>query len=247
MLETLRCAQLADIHLDIGHMGVFRGLARLAELDAEQETMLFALLQRKANSELDAQLRAWRVSPRTAAMIAALPDLQGDLGVLRRAREALRGAPAAVKKALDAMAAVGALLRRQQPDLPVHVDLAELRGYHYHTGIMFAAYQPGRGQALALGGRYDNLGRVFGRGRPATGFSADLRALLPVAPTTPARNSRILAPANSDARLQALIARLRGRGEVVVCALPGQPTSAEEMGCGRRVARVAGRWTVVKA
>lgn len=247
MLETLRSAGLEEVHLDIGHMGVFRGLARLAGLDAEQETVLFGLLQRKANSELDAQLRAWRVSPRVAAMIAALPDLQGDLGVLRRARLALRGAPAAVKKALDAMAAVGAQLRRQQPGLPVHVDLAELRGYHYHTGIMFAAYQPGRGQALALGGRYDNLGRVFGRGRPATGFSADLRALLPVAPTTPQRNSRILAPASSDAKLQTLIARLRARGEVVVCALPGQRTSAVEMGCGRRLTRVAGRWTIVRA
>jgi ATP phosphoribosyltransferase regulatory subunit len=246
MLETLQCAGIDSIHLDLGHMGVFRGLAKFAGLDAEQESVMFGLLQRKANSELTSQLKAWRVAPRAAAMIGALPDLQGELSVLRRARQLLRGAPAGVRNALDAMAAVGAQLRRLQPGLPVHVDLAELRGYHYHTGVMFAAYQPGRGQALALGGRYDNLGKVFGRGRPATGFSADLRALLPAAPATPRRNSRILAPAGGDASLQALIERLRARGEVVVCALPGERVSAGDMGCGQRIARVDGRWKVVR-
>ena len=208
---------------------------------------MFALLQRKAVSDLAAQLREWKVPARAASMIAALPELEGELSVLRSARKALRGAPAQVQRALDAMAAVGAALRREAPELRLHVDLAELRGYHYHTGLMFAAYQPGRGQALALGGRYDNLGRVFGRGRPATGFSADLRELLPAAAAARGRNARILAPASNDPKLKALVARLRERGEIVVVALPGQTADAVEMDCARRLARIEGRWKVIKA
>jgi ATP phosphoribosyltransferase regulatory subunit len=246
MLETLARSGISPVYLDLGHMGIFRGLARLAQLEEEQESTLFALLQRKAVSDLAAQLREWKVPARAAAMIAALPELEGELGVLRAARRTLRGAPAQVQRAIDAMTAVGGALRREAPDLRLHVDLAELRGYHYHTGIMFAAYQPGRGQALALGGRYDNLGKVFGRGRPATGFSADLRELLPAVAASRVRNARILAPASNDPKLRALVARLRERGEVVVAALPGQSADAAEMDCARRLARVDGRWKIVK-
>lgn len=247
MLATLACSGIGPVYLDLGHMGIFRGLTRLARLEESQEGALFALLQRKAVSDLAAQLREWKVPARAASMIATLPELEGELSVLRAARKALRGAPAQVQRALDAMTAVGAALRREAPELRLHVDLAELRGYHYHTGIMFAAYQPGRGQALALGGRYDNLGRVFGRGRPATGFSADLRELLPAAAAARGRNARILAPPSNDPKLKALVARLRERGEIVVIALPGQTADAAEMDCARRLARVEGRWKVIKA
>lgn len=247
MLATLACSGIGPVYLDLGHMGIFRGLTRLAHLEESQEGALFALLRRKAVPDLAAQLREWKVPGPAASMIAALPELEGELSVLRVARKALRSAPAQVHRALDGMAAVGAALRREAPELRLHVDLAELRGYHYHTGIMFAAYQPGRGQALALGGRYDNLGKVFGRGRPATGFSADLRELLPAAAAARGRNARILAPAGNDPRLGALVAKLRERGEIVVVALPGQTADAVEMGCARRVARIEGRWKVVKA
>jgi ATP phosphoribosyltransferase regulatory subunit len=244
MLATLNVSGIEPVYLELGHMGVFRGLAAHSGLQEEQQSILFALLQRKASTELNSQLRRWKLAPRTMNMITSLLELEGDLSVLRQARKALRGAPAMVAKALAEMLAVGSALRRQAPDLRLHVDLAELRGYHYHTGIMFAAYQPGRGQALALGGRYDNLGKVFGRGRPATGFSADLRALLSGKTTSARKPTRILAPANGDERLHTLVAQLRARGDIVVYALPGERASAAEMNCDRRLARVGGRWTI---
>ncbi|MFO1436397.1 MAG: ATP phosphoribosyltransferase regulatory subunit [Gammaproteobacteria bacterium] len=244
MLATLNLAGIEPVYIELGHMGVFRGLAVHAGLEEEQQSILFALLQRKASTELSAQLRRWKLPPRTISMIVSLLELEGDLSVLRQARKALRGAPAMVARALAEMTAVGNALRRQSPDLRLHVDLAELRGYHYHTGIMFAAYQPGRGQALALGGRYDNLGKVFGRGRAATGFSADLRALLSGKTNVSRKQTRILAPANGDERLHKLVGQLRARGNVVVYALPGERASATDMNCDRRIVRAGGRWTI---
>lgn len=246
MLETLRVAGIAGVYVDLGHMGVFRALARHAALNPEREGALFDLLQRKAAAELTASLAAWKVTGRAADMILALTELNGDANVLVEARSRLRGAPAAVQRALGALGEVVAALERRVPDLRLHVDLAELRGYHYHTGVMFAAYQPASGQALALGGRYDDIGRVFGHARPATGFSADLRQLAACVAPAPEARSRIFAPAVNDERLGAAVARLRQRGEIVVSELPGQHGDAAAMGCERRLARVAGRWKLVK-
>ena len=128
----------------------------------------------------------------------------------------------------------------------MHIDLAELRGYAYHNGIVFAAYQPGRGQALALGGRYDNLGLAFGRARPATGFSADLRVLLDLEKKAIPSRRAILAPCKGDAALGRLIARLRASGQIVVASLPGDNSDAESLGCNRRIVRSRGAWRVVR-
>jgi ATP phosphoribosyltransferase regulatory subunit len=125
-------------------------------------------------------------------------------------------------------------------------DLAELRGYHYHSGVVFAAYAGGSASALALGGRYDEVGKSFGRARPATGFSMDLRELAQASPGGAAR-SPVLAPhAPGDALLQREINALRGRGVVVIVDLPGHAGAREELGCDRRLAKRGGRWVVVK-
>lgn len=247
MLETLALAGVGPVTLDLGHMGIFRGLAKQAGLGEERENELFNLLQRKAVADLASQLRAWKVPPSVRDMVNALTELDGDISVLATARRRLRAAPGPVHDALDALKAIVSGLASEARGFSVHIDLAELRGYHYHTGVMFAAYQPGRGQALALGGRYDSLGAVFGRGRPATGFSADLRHLMQFAARDDRQPSRILAPASDNARLRAAIARLRKRGETVVALLPGQRANAAAMGCDRCLALINGSWKVVKA
>jgi len=127
------------------------------------------------------------------------------------------------------------------------VDLAELRGYHYHTGIMFGAYTPSLGRAIAWGGRYDNVGAWFGRARPATGFSADMKLLATISNLPQAVPAGIFAPAGLEPDLLAAIAALRDRGEVVVQALPGQVGDAAQAGCTRILHRNGTDWQVMPA
>ncbi len=118
------------------------------------------------------------------------------------------------------------------PDVPVHFDLAELRGYRFHTGVVFAAFVPGSGKEIARGGRYDAIGRIFGRARPATGFSTDLKTLMLLAePDVEPDNPVVFAPWDDSPLLQERITQLRATGKRVICALPGQQGGAQEMGC----------------
>lgn len=178
MLETLAIAGVRDVHLDLGHVGLYRALAAGLGLDAEQDAALFAILQRKSQPELRDFAAAQSLAPASERLLAALMDLNGDVSVLSRARAELRTAGVAVQECLDTLERVTDELARARPQLPVHVDLSELRGYRYQTGVVFAAYAPGHGRELARGGRYDGAGREFGKARPATGFSADLNELL---------------------------------------------------------------------
>lgn len=234
MLETLRVAGVAGVHLDVGHARVFQALAAAAGLDAVQEARAFEALQRKARSEL-AELLAELpgAQARSAAMLLSLTELNGGLEVLDAARRQLRAAGAVVHEALDALSRLAEELDARGDCPGVHVDLAELRGYRYHPGVVFAAFAPGHGQEIARGGRYDGVGAAFGRARPATGFSTDLRTLLRVGERTFARRRAILAPWHGGAALQARIAALRAAGECVIQALPGQLADADELGCDR--------------
>ena len=139
--------------------------------------------------------------------------------------------------------AEAALLRAELARAEVYLDLAELRGYLYHTGMVFAAYVPGYGQALAKGGRYDDTGRAFGRARPATGFSMDLKLLASLEESGP-RCDGIWAPADERAGLEDAIARLRASGERVIQALPGQRVGPREQRCDRQLVESNGEWRV---
>jgi ATP phosphoribosyltransferase regulatory subunit len=130
-------------------------------------------------------------------------------------------------------------------DLPISFDLSDLRGYHYHSGIVFAAYGAESPAALALGGRYDRVGEAFGRARPAVGFSLDLRELVWHLPEPMAHPGAVLSPWAGDADLAAEVAALRARGEIVVTALPGHDETWNEAGCDRQLVRRDGRWTTV--
>ena len=247
MLETLQAAGVTDLYLDLGHVGIFRGLARAAALSAEQEGQLFDALQRKAQPEIDALLAGFGVTGALLDMLSALAGLNGDLTVLEAAREVLAAAPADVLAALDEVAELAAALQRCRPGVPVHLDLAELRGYSFHSGVTFAAFVPGFGQEIARGGRYDHVGEVFGRARPATGFSADLKHLLRFGTAAPAPvRRRVFAPSGDAPGLSEEIARLRADGAVVIRELPGQQGDAAAMGCNQRLQQGPQGWQLIE-
>lgn len=228
MLETLEVAGVRDVWLDLGHVGIYRALARQAGFDAEDEASFFDLLQRKAVPEIEAFIGGRLLPGELAAMLRALPDLHGEgLETLEGARRHLSAAGREVHQALDDLAEVARALQGQGGGVRLHFDLAELRGYHYHTGIVFAAFVPGQGQAIARGGRYDGIGEAFGRARPATGFSADVRALAAFAAPTEEGRGAILAPSDDDPDLTAMVRKLRAQGERVVYALSEQGPSPE--------------------
>ncbi len=244
MLETLAKSGVASPFVDLGHVGIYRELVKQAGLDKEQEATLFDSLQRKANTEIAESLKDWKLDSNIASAIAALTDLNGDESVLSEAKTVLKKAGKGVLSALDELTNIATLLKKRLPDVEVHYDLAELRGYNYHTGMVFAAYVAGRGQAVALGGRYDDIGEVFGRARPATGFSTDLKTLLSLSGHKNNQVAAIYAPADNDAELQKEITMLRQQGEKVICGLPGQTGSAKDMACDRELVKDGSCWKV---
>lgn len=177
MLSVLERCGLNDLHLDLGHVGIFRSLAASQGLSAEDEQTVFDLLQIKAAEDLRRWCQARGLSARASADLVALCTLHGGLEVLDQARARYAG-QAEIEAALETLQALSQRLATLRPSLPVHLDLAELRGYRYQTGVVFAAFVPGHGRELARGGRYDGVGADFGVSRPATGFSADLNQLV---------------------------------------------------------------------
>ncbi|MDQ2696538.1 MAG: ATP phosphoribosyltransferase regulatory subunit [Pseudomonadota bacterium] len=245
LLETLRVAGVADVHLDLGHVAVFRSLVRQAGLDAEREKVLFEVLQRKALPELRALLDGYGLAMPVREVLLALVELNGGEEVLGEAQRRLAWGGDEVQGALETLHQLAAAIQHRLPPLPVSFDLAELRGYHYHTGVVFAAYVPGVGQAVAKGGRYDDIGRVFGNPRPATGFSADLKTLLALSNREAPRPAAVYAPQADDPALEALVSELRGRGQRVIRALPGLDPGPRALGCDRLLALDDGEWVIV--
>lgn len=244
MLETLAMSGVDTPFVDLGHVGIYRELVKQAGLNKEQEAILFDSLQRKANTEIAAYLKDWDLDKNITTAIAALTKLNGDETVLADAKSVLKKMGKGVESALTELTKISDLLKKRVPELKVNYDLAELRGYHYHTGMVFAAYVAGRGQAVVQGGRYDDIGEVFGRARPATGFSTDLKTLLSLSSHKNNQVAAIYAPADNDPALQQAIAELRQKGERVICALPGQTGNAKELGCDRELVKNGSTWKV---
>ena len=241
MLETLRVVGMDSPNLDLGHVQIYRALVAHAGLDTEQEQQLFEALQRKASCEVEELLAGWHVEADVVPMFRALTELSGKVDVIAKARDVLTKAPLEVSAALDALESIAQTITQQYPAVNLYLDLGELRGYHYHTGVVFAAYVSGHGQAIAKGGRYDGVGRAFGRARPATGFSTDLKALLELKPCEDASRTIIFAPAgvNSD-----VVQKLRQQGLRVINELPGQKTDAVNSGCNQQLVYRDGDWQV---
>ena len=240
MLATIKTAGIEKTHLDIGHVAIYRSLVAAAELSEDQQGLLFDAFDRRAKAEVEA-ICATAKNADVAAMIVALIDLHGDSDVLAKAASVLANAPASVLEALAYLKAVVTKITAMFAETPVYIDLAELRGYDYHTGLVFAAYVEGIGHAVANGGRFDGIGEHFGRSRPATGFSANAKALLSKI-ECPAKPGLILAPEmNGDAELEMAIQALRDKGEAVVRALAGMEVPAL---CDKELVNEDGQWQV---
>lgn len=238
LLNTLAALGVEAVHLDLGHVGIFRALTQAADVNAETEAELFRALQAKDAPTLDELTHTMDAAIRDALRV--LPSLYGQRETLRRAADAMPPLPA-IAQALDSLETLADDLSACGATL--YFDLAELRGYHYHSGVVFAAYARGASYALAQGGRYDNVGQVFGRARSATGFSLDLRALAASLPALPPHKV-ILAPHSSDADLAQRIQALRGMGEVVIMELPGQENFRGETRATHKLSRTAQGWEV---
>ena len=240
MLDTLATAGCRDIYLDLGHVALFRELAAAAGIVGRDEDTLFDIYQRKAAAELREFLDTRALPAAMTARFDGLLRLAGDADVLARARELLSGVSASADTALDTLDCVVAALAASHPNIKLYIDLTELRG------LVFAAYAPGTRAELAKGGRYDHVGEAFGRARAATGFSADLKALLAFGNGSALRKV-ILAPAGDDVALRAAIADLRMKGEHVVQQLPGDNTTAASLDCERVLVERNGQWTVTNS
>jgi ATP phosphoribosyltransferase regulatory subunit len=178
----------------------------------------------------------------------SLPKLNGDKSVLATAQIVFAAADEAVKSALAELLELADLLHAYCPELTVSFDLAELRGYHYHTGVVFSAFVPEMGKEIARGGRYDNIGQIFGRARPATGFSADLKILAALTKVDNAAKDivRVLAPiAQGDLALDEKVRDLRASGCIVIKALSGQKVNAHDLGCNQTLEKSDENWVLV--
>ncbi len=234
LADSLQLAGIQASRVDLSHVGLFSALVRLGGLDKVQEETLFDCLQAKDVPSLRELVVDLPEALRPALL--ALPTLYGGVEVLTRARQVLPQ-DAEVLGALDELETLSC----QLAGLPISFDLADLRGYHYHSGVVFAAYGGNSPVALALGGRYDSVGRAFGRARPATGFSLDLRELAAQA-ADPVLPGAILVPADQAAGAREEIARLRAAGEVVIVELPGHAGTWREAGCDRQLVLRSGTW-----
>ena len=249
MIETLTAVGLKGFHIDLGHVGIFRSLAGQAELSEYEEEFLFDALQRKAVPELAEFLSQLSISEEQKQQFMALVNLNGDITIIDEARKVLNNSD--VLKELDNLEAIARGILARVPEQTLYFDLAELRGYNYHTGVVFAAYLPGSGQEIAMGGRYDGIGKTFGRSRSATGFSADLSYLVSIAQSLEQQsaennNSIIFAPMTQDVlqqqSLMAKVKELRLQGKRVICELPDSNSSAQALGCTHQLSHNAGEW-----
>lgn len=246
MLEMLAITGLLDVHLDLGHVGIYRALAKQAQLTCAQESELFEVLQRKARPELAELMDSYAIANELKTLFLKLPELNGDRETLNKARVIFAHANEEVQQALADLTVIADNLAARFPSLPISFDLAELRGYHYHTGMVFAAFVPSVGREIARGGRYDNIGAIFGRARPATGFSADLKHLAALSKKTgsKAHHALIFAPCDDDATLTEKIRALRANQQAVVQQLPNQIGTAQDLGCTAILEFINQQWVV---
>ena len=245
---SLLLASLAQINvpkatLALGHVGICRALLESLALSAAQESVFFTLLQAKDAAEIKRWASENFESAQTVNWLTTLPTLCGGVETLAKACEQLQDAPADVEAAIDELRAVSAVMSERYPDINVYFDLSELRGYHYHTGLVFAAFAEGLGDAIANGGRYDHIGEAFGRARPATGFSLNVTSVLSLLSLTQPSNG-IYAPASTDTKQWQAIQLLRENGERVVSGLSQAPDFTE-LRCDRQLALIDNAYIVM--
>jgi ATP phosphoribosyltransferase regulatory subunit len=236
-LDSLRVAQIQEMTVDMADARIVNALLAQAQLTPLQTAEVHAALASKDAIAIKVLTQHCPVAISLA--LQELTHLYGDVAVLDKAQQALPDLPA-IQEALSHLKWLASHLH----GVTVSFDLADLRGYSYYSGVRFAIYAAGAPDALARGGRYDAVGSVFGRKRPAVGFSLDIKALVPVAPVLPLR-AAVRAPWGEDAQLRDAITALRQRGDTVVCVLPGHESEVDEFECDRELVEQGGRWVVI--
>jgi ATP phosphoribosyltransferase regulatory subunit len=234
-LASLALAGFADVRLDLSHVGVLRAILAEDPAAMRDEAALYGLLRAKDTPGLMAITQSYAATTRAALL--ALPNLYGDVEILAEARAVLPPLPGVTRALAELAALAGSALGRAE----IAIDLADLRGYQYESGAMFGLYVPGLPNAVARGGRYDHVGEAFGRARPATGFSLDLRELARLLPGAE-RKHAVRAPWGNAPELRERIAGLRGEGEIVIQSLPGHEDDQDEFECDRALVLEDGNW-----
>ena len=241
MIKALQLLGMSTLFVDVSHVAIFASLAHVAQLETRQEQALQDALQAKDVARVRQLVE--NLPEKLQRAFIALTQLNGGVEVLTQAASVLPDTPE-ISQALNQLQVLADRLSNDR--VTVTFDLSELRGYHYHSGIVFAAYAKGYAGPIALGGRYDEVGAAFGRARPATGFSLDLRgALLALGPAEQAL--AVLAPVDDDPALAVTIDALRADGVVVVEALPDTPVDYAELACDRVLQKIDGHWQIVTA
>ena len=241
LLKTLSLAGLDQVYLDLSHAGILNGILAKENLPIAEMETLYGFLQSKDRPRLSGWAQS--LPEQTAKALLALTELNGPCAeVLSNAKKALPQTPE-VKEALAQLAHLIDSANDLSQGLELSIDLADLRGYQYHSGVMFAAYVEKLPQPIARGGRYDQVGKAFGRARPATGFSLDLLTLASLSPNPKPKNA-ILAPWDNDAQLKQSIDALRQAGEVVIQLNAGESMQSAEYVCDRELVKQGGKWTV---
>ena len=242
LLKTLSIAGLGKVYLDLSHAGILTGILADQNLDKETIETLYGFLQTKDRPRLSQW--ATCLPANISAALMALTELNGPCAdVISKAKKVLPK-HAAIDQALADLERLVAAASSAS-GLELSIDLADLRGYQYHSGVMFAAYIDKLPQPIARGGRYDHVGQAFGRSRPATGFSLDLLTLANLSPLQ-VRKQAIAAPWIDDAALNQAIAKLRSSGEVVIQVMADETVEAAEYACDRELVKQGSSWEVKK-
>ena len=239
-LDALRVAGIGGLVIDLADARIVRGVLAGVPTDAAQLEQVVGALSNKDAALLD--VLAQRMSDETRQALRELLTLYGGVDVLEAARRRLPQR-ALITTALDDLQWLATHLTRDHPQVRLGFDLSDMSGYAYYSGTRFAVYGTGCSQALVRGGRYDEVGAVFGRRRPAVGFSLDLKVLAEHAPPVP-RAAAVLAPWSEDPRLRTEVRRLREAGETVVCLLPGHAHEAQEFACDRELVAIDDHWAL---
>jgi ATP phosphoribosyltransferase regulatory subunit len=244
MLKTLQIAGIKNAQVEIGHVGIYRTLIKKLNLTSVQKNIVSSALHKKSKTELKSQLDAWSVSKELSDALVSLINLYGDKAILNEARNIFASIDTEIVFCIDELEKIAELTLNHVKDASLMFDLADIGGYKYHNGMIFTAYMHGQGQGIAFGGRYDGIGEGFGRARPATGFSTDVKLLFDLISRPERDNAAIFAPGSNVPGLYDAVNELRDKGERVIYQLTEQVGDAGEMGCDRELYLEGGRWKV---
>ena len=247
MLEALNIVGIQNVLLDLGHVGIFNTLVSQAGLSESQRKQLQALLQQKALPEYAQFLSDCDLNEEWHKIFTSLMDMSGEKEIVDKAKALFKENGDDVIEYIDYVDELSQRVVNRYPSVQLHYDFSALSGYRYQNGAVFAAYIAGQGGEIARGGRYDMIGKVFGRSRPATGFSMDLKALAKISPITTQAISSIFAPQDNDPALQEKIKQLRAQGERVISDLSNQKGLAKDLQCDRILVKEKQQWVIKDA